>query len=271
MFNATKTLIFVFFVAAIAACSNDSARREAAAALVEQARSLSEARLYDSALVVLDTLDISYRDCLDARREGTVVRLSALSSMTRDSLAASELQLRTLTASIDSMAPRFRKVEVAGTEGYYVDSEVYTGSEMNTTGIQARIDDRGYCFIVANVARRIGLNAIMYGDIDVRGQSIDIEGSEIMSVTQEPATPFLNALSFESTNPDSPVKLTLVGSKGKVDVTLSSKQHAALSLTWRYALALQQQRSLNIRLEKLERQLARLSDQLANQTPLPTD
>lgn len=269
MFKIAKPFIALFVAAMVVACSGNNSRREAAAGLVAQARSLSDSHQYDSALVVLDTLNVKYRDCLEERREGTMVRLAALSALTRDSIAAGEIWLRAVTSEVDSLAPLFRKVEVEGTEGFFVDKNVYTGSEMNVNGIQARVDDQGYCFVIAGVAdRKIGLQSISYADVSTpKAKSIEIEGSEIMSLTQEVAAPLLNALSSAGGS----AKVILEGSKGKVAVTLNSKQIEAIKGTWRYAKALQLQRLINIRLEKFERQLARLSDQIASQTPVPDE
>ena len=140
---------------------------------------------------------------------------------------------------------------------------------MNATGLQVRIDEQGYCFVVANVqGKKIGLNRIVLGNVSTPPvKSVSVEGSEIMSVTQEPAQPLLDALS----NAAGKATVVLEGSKGKASVTLSPKQTEAIGATWRYAKALQERRALNIKLEKLERQLARLSDQLANQIPVPED
>ena len=256
-------IILIFFVALLAACSGNEARKQEAAALVAQARALADNHNYDSALTVLDTLNVKYRDCLEERREGTMVRLNAMGALTRDSIASAELQLRAVTARIDSLAPAFKKVDIQGTEGFFVDKSVYTGNEMNSNGIQARIDEQGYCFIVANVeGRRIGLNQIIFDQTSTPPiESVSIEGSEIMSVTQEPATALLNALSEAKAN----AKIILSGLKGKIDITLNAKQLGSIRATWEYAQALQQQRALNIRLEKLERQLAKLNDQIASQ------
>lgn len=269
MRTTAKSVIIAFATLALASCSGDSSRRQAAQSLVEQAQSLSETHHYQEALTVLDTLDVKYRDCIDQRREGTRVRLSALSSLTRDSLASAELQLRGLQVEIDSLDPMFKKVDIEGTEGFWVDKNVYTGSEMNSTGIQVRVDEQGYCFVVANVAgRRIGLRSISYGGVATPdGQSIEIEGSEIMSVTQEPAAELLSALSEAKGK----AVVTLLGSKGKAEVTLNAKQLAAIAATWQYARALQEHRAVSIKLEKLERQLAKLSDQLASQIPVPDE
>lgn len=266
-----KTLLklaAIALCAACAACAGNKDRKEAAAALVERAQALVEARQCDSAIVVLDTLNVKYRDCLDERRQGTLVRLEALATLTRDSITSSELQLSAASATVDSLAPLFKKVEIPGTAGYFVDKSVYTGSEMNETGIQVRVDDQGYCFVIANVAHRnIGLNKIAYANSVAEGESIAVEGSEIMSITQEKAASLVEAI-CSATNK---AKVTLSGSKGSVEIVLSPKQIQSIRDSWRYALALQQSRLLNIRLEKLERQLSKLSDQKANQTAYPED
>lgn len=264
-----KLAILCLLFSLAVSCSTDSARREKADALLSQARTLLADRAYDSALVVLDTLDISYRDCLEQRRIGTSLRLETLAALSRDSLAAAEARLRGVTAEIESLAPGFRKVEIPGTAGYTVDKDVYSGTEMNTSGIQARIDEDGYCFVIANVAsRRIGLRSIRVGDVVTpAGHSIEVEGSEIMSVNQENAAALLELLSSGTDK----INVELVGSRGKVAVTLTPRQRRAIADTWRYARALQQKRTLDIRLEKLERQIARLSDQLAARIELPEE
>jgi len=271
MFSVHKSILTVataaVLVASITSCGDNKARTEAAQGLLEQARTLVAAHNYDSAIVVLDTLDKSYRDCLDQRREGISVRLTALADLSRDSLASAELQLREVQATLSELQPKFKKVEMAGTEGFYVYAPAYTGREMNTTCLQPRVDDEGYFFIVANIAGRgIGLNSLDYAGVATgRGESVAVEGSEIMSLSQENTTDFVEALS----NAKAPAVVTLQGSKGKTTVKLDDKALVALRATREYAQALQRQRRLNITLEKLERQLARLNDQIANQ--IPTD
>lgn len=250
-------------------CS-DNKRAEEARSVLAEAQKLVADHDYPAAIAALDTLDKKYRDCLDVRREGTTVRLTALSDLSRDSLASAEQQLRAVSETVDRLAPEFKKIDVEGTDGYYVAADIYTGREMNATGIQARVDDQGYCFLVANVAgRRIGLNAISCdGATTPFTESVEIEGSEIMSVTQEAAAPVLEAIAACS---DKSATVTLLGTKGKVPVKLDSRQIGALRATWEYARALQQQRRLNIALERLTRQLQRLDDQLANSITVPED
>lgn len=255
-----KNIIIVLACIFIVGCSQNKERMNEAWKVYDEAAALSERHQYAEAMQLLDTLDVKYRDCLDQRRKGTDLRLNVMAALTRDSIAADELRLRNASQTVDSLAGQFKKVDLAGTDGYYVDKAVYTGDEMNSTGIQVRVDDEGYCYVIVNVSgRQIGLNSIRYEGVEASGHSMAVEGSEIMSISQEPAENLLLALC------DAPAKavVTLVGTKGKATVTLSEKQIKSIRTTYDYSKALQQKRLMSIRLEKLERQLARLSDQLA--------
>lgn len=266
MYNAHKLLpaaLLALILGATAACSDNKNRENEARELLVKAQQLVETRSYDSAIVVLDTLDKKYRDCLEVRREGTSVRLHALSDLTRDSLASAELQLKLTDAELEELSPMFRKVDLEGTEGYYVDKSVFTGNEMNTTCMQMRVDDEGYCFLIVNLTgKRIGLNAVRFDGVTVTSAgAIDMEGAEMMSLSQESVSPLVEAL----WNTTAPASVELAGAKGTATIKLDSKQLASLRNTWTYGRSLQRQRRLNISLEKLERQLAKLNDQLANQ------
>lgn len=267
MYNVRKTIAAAAIAAIVmASCSGNQERTEAATGLLEQARALVQNHNYDSALTVLDTLDIAYRDCLEQRRKGTVVRLAALADLSRDSLASCEQQLQLAQADLGRLQPQFQKIDLQGTDGYYVDKATFSGSEMNRTGIQARVDDEGYFFLVANVAgRKIGLSRLVFENVSSEsGQAVAVEGSEIMSLSQEKTAELVNAL----VQAKAPATVKLVGAKGEVAVKLDAKQLASIRDTRDYASALQRARRLQIVQEKLERQLQRLNDQIANHIPV---
>lgn len=97
-----------------------------------------------------------------------------------------------------------------------------------------------------------------------RGESVVIEGSEIMSLSQESTRDFVDALCKAS----APANVTLQGTHGKTAVKIDAKGLEAIRATREYADALQKNRSLNITAEKLERQLAKLNDNIANKIPV---
>lgn len=272
MYNVRKLLIMTVAAAALASCGADTARRDAAASILADAQQLVEARQYDSALVMLDTLDVKYRDCLEQRRQGTLVRIAALSTLTGDSLAASKLDYAAAEEAIGRLQGAFKEVKLEGTDGYWVDKAIYSGSEMNKTSVQLRVDDKGYMFMVVNLSgRRIGLDAVKYGEVEARGRSIDVEGSEIMSLHQEAVKPLVDALTQAAKDGAKSAQLTLSGKKGTAKITLDARQLKSIMDTDEFALALQQRQHTAIVIEKLERRMTKLTDQMAQMTPEPVD
>lgn len=274
MFNVHKLLagtLLLTLVAGMSACSGKKARIQAANDLLTEAQRLVEANKHDSALMVLDTLDHKYRDCIEQRRQGTLVRIEALGSVARDSLAAMQLEYAATQEVITRLSPSFKEVKIEGTDGYWVNKNIYSGSEMNKNSMQVRVDEKGYLFMVVNVNRRIGLNAVEYGDVVAKGRSIDVEGSEIMSLHQEAVKQLVDALSQASTEGVKSALVIFKGEKGSVKYTIDAKQLAAIAATAEYSTALQKHRQAAIILEKLERRLAKLSDQMTNFIPEPVD
>lgn len=266
MYNVRKTNLIAITVAALLASCGGNERPAQAESLVTTADSLVAVHDYPAAIDVLDTLDVKYRDCLEQRKRGTQVRLHAMADLTRDSLAAAEAQNLALTPQVDEMRQRFKFVDMPGTEGYYVLASSYNGREMNTTSVQARVDPQGYFFLIVNVAgRSIGVDRLAVGDsTTMQFESVNIEGSDIASLTQEVAAPVVEAI-IKSPNG---ATVDLHGRKSSAKVKLDAKAVAAIAETWQYAQCLQKQRQLSIRLEKLERQLAKLNDQLASTLPV---
>ncbi len=261
MYNAIKTLTLAALVALTAACG-DSARTTAATDLLDRAAAAASARQYPLTLQLLDSLDHSYRDCLDIRRRGTRLRVEALRDLTMDSIAANDARLGALQTEVDAARADFARVDIPGTDGYEVYSPAAKSWDINRTGVQPRVDADGYFFIAVNLAgRTIGLDRICAGDsCTLPSQSLAVEGSEIMNVGQEAAAPLVAAL----LSSQAPVKLTLRGTRGSAAVTLDATSLGAFAATWRYAIARQQLRLNLIGRERLERQLARLREQLVN-------
>ena len=261
MYNATKTILAATLACIACGCGN-SARTDAASSLLDQAATAAASRQYPRTLELLDSLDRSYRDCLDIRRRGTRLRMEALRDLTLDSIAANDARLNALNAEVDALRPDFTRVAIEGTDGY----EVYTPAaktwDINRTGLQPRVDPEGYFFIAVNLTgRAIGLDRLCLGDsCTLPARSLAVEGSEIMNVGQEAAAPVIGAL----LQAQAPAKLTLAGARGKATVTLDAAALGAFATTWRYAQASQQLRRTLIGRERLERQLSRLREQLVN-------
>lgn len=237
----------------ITSCSADTSRADAAAALLSQADSLRQAGDCAGAIATIDSLDKKYRDCLEQRRTARRLRAQILLQVTVDSIEAFEQRRPAMEAALDSLRPLFTKVDLQGTEGYYVFSKTFSGKEMTRTGIQARTDDQGYFFIaVCNTGRHIGLQSLRYGSTETTAvESMQVAGSEIMTISQEAADNFAHAI---LNAPAGKLRIELVGHRSSTPLTISAAEADALRITWRYSQLLQLWQLSNIRREKYERQ-----------------
>lgn len=260
MYNVVKIMAAACIAVAAVACSGDNARETEAETLLAKARTFKSDKDYTAALAALDSLDVVYRDCIDMRREGTRVRVETLLALTVDSIDADQERRGPLLSAIDSLSPLFTTVSMQGTDGFIVFTKTFTRNEMSRTCVQPRIDDNGYLYAMVNLqGRRIGLNSVSVGNAVAVGRSIAMEGSEMMTVPQEDlaaVTEYINAASEGS------LTLTLHGDRGSATVRLSAAEARAWRLTSRYAALTQLLRTANIRREKYEYQLDRLSAQL---------
>lgn len=263
MYNAIKIMTTCLCAAALlASCGKSDERPAEARALLERAESLRAAHDYDGAVAVLDSVDKAYRDCLAERREGTKIRIQTLIDLSTDSLNVGESRREARQAAIDSLSARFITVSMPGTRGYRAVKDVFTGSEMRGTFVQPRIDDKDYFFVaVNNAGRRLNLSGVEFGDAVARGESVYMEGSEMMSLSQEAAADLARAISAA---PAGAVTVYLVGDKGRTPVKLSARQAQALRDTWRYAMLLQEKTLDDIHFEKYSANIEKLQQQVAS-------
>lgn len=265
MYNAHKLICTGIAVAMTAAlgsgCSSDQSETEHADSLLATARHQIDERQYSEAIVTLDSLDSSCRKCIAQRREGTVLRLDARQGLAYDSLATNEAYLQQMQAQADSLQKFFKFVEIAGTDGYFVESSIAGERMMASPMIQPRVDEKGYFFIAITLPNSaIGLNGLSYdsahslsGDLAVK------EGNtEIMSLSQENISnvvePLLNpALTSAS--------ITVTGTKANKNVKLDSKHLQALRRSWQLAAARQAVEKAQLRRDRFQSQITQLEDQ----------
>ena len=266
-----KALAAMVIALAVASCGN--AGKDEATKLYEQCAQEIANHNYTGALVLLDTLNARYPDQTAVRRNGLRLRATAMEGIASDSIGSADRALAEATLRLEAIAPKFRHVDSSvGLEGYFLPVGV-SEEIMNANAVQARVTDKGYFYIVANVqGRAIGLRSISLVDgadsmtsAEISpSRVINVEGSEIASFNPEEVdglAPWLAAHPGAS-------KVVLSGAKGDVSIKLTDKLRQELLDCYEYASALQADRLAKIRREKYERMLATARDQLAN-LPLP--
>lgn len=251
----------------LAACSDSE--KKSAAELVALSQHAIENKDYSKALELIDTLNVRYPKQTEIRRDAMRMRAMAMEGIAADSIGVVDAELARATLEREEWNKKFRHVDSSvGLEGYFLPVGV-NEKMMTANGIQGRVSDTGFFYLVANVqGRAIGLRAVelCLGADRVSSarispeRVISVEGSESASFSPED----LEALGPWLLTHSVPDKAVLVGAKSSVTVKLSAKQAAELVDCYKYSMALQAQRRASIRREKFERMLATARDQLAN-------
>ncbi len=268
---ANKSIAAAILMLGMCACGNSA--REGAEELYKQSESAIEARNYSGAIVLLDTLNSRYPAETGIRREALRLRARAMEGIAQDSIQAGDKALAEATIRREELDAKFRHVDSSvGLEGYFIPKGA-PEKVMTATGIQPRVTDKGYFYIVANVqGRAIGLRSISFVNGAETCSSSEISPSRVIKVEGSESCSF-NPEDLEGVgqwlkdHPDAS-KVVLVGTKGNADVKLTKELKAQLVECYDYACALQAQRLASIHREKYERMLATARDQLAN-LPVP--
>ncbi len=243
--------------------------REAAAELVAQSEAALENHNYAGAITLLDTLNSRYPAQTELRRSALRLRAQAIEGIAIDSIQVADANLARTTIDREAWNDRFRRVESSvGLESYFIPKNA-PEKVMTATGIQPRVSEKGFFYIVANVqGKSIGLNSIEFvdGATSVSSSAISpsrlvkVEGSESASFNPEE----LEGVGEWLQQHPGTSKLILRGSKGNATVKIDDKLRSQLVDCYQYSEALQAQRLASLRREKYERMLATARDQLAN-------
>ncbi len=269
MSNVINKAFIAALLAAISLTSCGDKEKEGAQQLYAEGKAALEAHNYQGVLTLLDTLNSRYPKQLDVRRTALRLRAAAMEGLAVDSISAGDAALAQATINLDAIRPGFRHVDSSvGLDGYFLPKGV-SDKVMTTTGIQARVSDKGFFYIVANVqGRAIGLRAIEFTDGAERISSSEISPARIVKVEGSESASFnpedLEGIGAWLEGHQGANNIILVGSKGKANVKMNDKMRRELIDCYRFSCALQAQRLASLKREKYERMLATARDQLAN-------
>lgn len=254
----------------LAACSGDKKEAGELYALSEEAIAAGH---YEQALTLLDTLNARYPAQVEVRRNALGLRARAMEGLAIDSITEADARLAAATLAVDSLGQQFRHVAAPapGMDGFWLPKGVNERA-MATTGIQARVSDDGYLYLVASLnGKRIGLKAIELraGDASYTSEAISqarlvtVGNSESASFNQEE----LEGLGAWLKEHPGANKIVFIGSRRNHQAPLNAATRSELALCSEYAQALQAKRLASVLREKYERRLRTARDQMANNTP----
>lgn len=251
----------------LAACSGDKKDAQELYTLSEEAITAGH---YQQALTLLDTLNARYPAQVEVRRNALGLRARAMEGLAMDSISEAEARLAAATLTADSLAQQFRHIEAPapGMDGFWLPKGVNENA-MASTGIQGRVSDDGYLYLVASLnGNRIGLKAIELRDGDAAYTTEAISAARLVTVGNSESAHFnqeeLEGLGSWVKDHPGANRIVFVGSRRKQQAPLGAATRRELVLCAEYAQALQAKRLATILREKYERRLRTARDQIAN-------
>lgn len=266
MYNGVNKLFVALIISAMfASCGN--AARDAATQLCQEAENQVKVGNYESAIMVLDTLDTHYASEVEVRRSAMKYRAMAVEGLTLRRISAVDDTLAFLKAKTDEFETEFEYVTNPGKGlgGNFIAKTIVKVK----SDILPRINDDGYFTLSVKIpGRSIGFEYITFYDpsgsastgIIKPDRLVKVENSEMTVLQQEDVAKAMEWL-CDHGNVSS---YDLVGAKSTLKQKLTSAMKKALIDTWQYAQAKQSYRLALIEREKLERKLQLCRDQLAN-------
>lgn len=273
MYNAIKYLAIAAVAAsALASCSGDEDKERVEGLLVEINQSL-EAGDYANALALMDTIDQRYPSQIEARRQVTALRPRGIEKETLAMMAAADSAIAFAQADLQGLEPKMKHIPGDELEGYYVAADAYNPSFINTTGVEARVNDADFTYYIVaqTIGRRQGITAVeLKSAAGATAQSdaipagserrFEIEGSESAVFIPEE----VDRLGEWAQAAGQIASARIVTAKGGVDVKLKGGQQSGFATAWQYADARRRLYDATNRRAMLERRLQIARDQIAN-------
>lgn len=253
--------------------------------LLDNANAAFEQQDYALATTLLDSLQKTFPSELGIQRESMALRPKVIEQTAvvqlqqLDSLDAAD------TSTLTSLKPALKWIKTPGMiEGYWIDAKAYNPNFMNTTGIEARVNEIGQFYIVSSVnpagslkhtsiTLKTASGSATTQTVPYDGESnYRIGGGEVITFSPEQSdTIGAAALHAVSTNPSVSGTLIFNGAKTNKSIRLTAAQTAAIANAYRYSSAVIRARDNQVQRQKLNRTIEIARQQAAKASATPTE
>lgn len=274
MQNAASKLAAIGLLAlTLTACSSKSDNTEAAQALLEQAKASIENGDYGQAQVLLDSLNNTYSDAIEVRKEGNKLLPAIIEGNTMQEAADLQVQLQYLTQYIDSVSAEFKHVDASDEvyEPYSVHKDVAANWRDRNTAV-SRITPSGEFVVISSLSggntHHTALRLTSADGVSVTSGEVPYSSDGVPSLSRE-------SVRFPSAQADTlgafavqmdgrgPLTLEFVGGKSAPKARLTEKEVHAMASTYRLSSAIRAAQAGAYRLEQLNAKLQLARDQSA--------
>lgn len=271
-------------VALMCACGGKQENPQARE-LLDNANAAFEQQDYALATTLLDSLQKTFPSELGIQRESMALRpkvieqTAVLQLQQLDSLDAAD------TSTLTALKPALKWVKTPGMiEGYWIDAKAYNPNFMNTTGIEARVNEIGQFYIVSSVnpagtlkhtsvTLKTGSESVTTQTVPYDGESnYRLGGGEVITFSPEQSdTIGFTAMQAVNANPSATGTLIFNGAKNTKSIRLNAAQTAAIANAYRYSSAVIRARDNQVQRQKLNRTIEIARQQAAKTSASATE
>lgn len=271
-------------VALMCACGGKQENPQARE-LLDNANAAFEQQDYALATTLLDSLQRTFPSELGIQRESMALRpkvieqTAVLQLQQLDSLDAAD------TSTLTALKPALKWVKTPGMiEGYWIDAKAYNPNFMNSTGIEARVNEIGQFYIVSSVnpadnlkhtsvTLKTGSESVTTQTVPYDGESnYRLGGGEVITFSPEQSdTIGFTAMQAMNANPSATGTLIFNGAKNTKSIRLNAAQTAAIANAYRYSSAVIRARDNQVLRQKLNRTIEIARQQAAKTSASATE
>ena len=241
--------------------------------LLNQAQAALDAKDTSLATALLDSIDKAYTSETKVRKSALKMRSEIIECETLKEIVSADSLLSYYEDLHKQMTEKMKLInDPQLVEPYYVPKSAFKADFVNTTGLQARVDEIGQFYMVSSVrGSNLKHNSVT---ITVDGESattavIPYDGEANYRVGGSELVTYMTAQcdtlgKFASVHRSQMGKLTFNGER-KQTIQLSPAQITAIADAWEFSQSIVQSRELTVQREKLDKKLQIARDQIARQ------
>lgn len=274
MYNAfSKPMAAAALAVMMGACAEQDPDKKAAEDLVGRIEIEIQASRPMQAMALMDSVDKLYPAQIDARRKVTAMRPKAIEMASIQQIAKADSIIAATQLQLADLEPKMKHIDGGDLDGYYLAADQGKAPFMNSTGIQARVNDDNFTFYIVAQTRgkKIGINQVALNTATDQAESqqmpassarvVDIEGSELATFLAEEVA---DLGAWAADNAAGIKGAMIYGAKGNQRVSLTADQARAIATAWEFSNAKMRHINALMLREKLDRQLQVARDQIAN-------
>lgn len=263
-----KSISLATLILSVASCSSSNSMPESARRLLNQGKEAFKAGDYSKALQLLDSVDRTYPQAIEVRREAQKIRPQILEQYTVEQINEVESEIQQIAIVGDSLS-KFIEPKNNDLEFYYVAKGTKQTNVNNTPGLHARLTPQ-YSFYA--VATSTGCNdaktiEVKVGDTCIVSPIVTIDGERNRCNSGKQTITFTEAEidsigKFISDNNNCDITLSFKGN-GNISLPLNKIQIQQFINLYQLSKVVKKDNFLRIERKRLDEQLHTVRTQLA--------